>query len=72
MCAAQAHVHPYFPYFHVDATADVLLFKPTAGASLGTPAFAIIMIVSSSSGSRRRNPNNNNTFYYYGTVLLLL
>lgn len=32
---AQAKVHPYFPYFHVDVLALVFVFKPAAGAPIG-------------------------------------
>ncbi|EFJ45236.1 hypothetical protein VOLCADRAFT_118421, partial [Volvox carteri f. nagariensis] len=27
-------IHPYFPYFHLDVRADVLVFKPTPGMTL--------------------------------------
>ena len=31
----QARIHPYFPYFHVDVSADCVLFKPAVGQILG-------------------------------------
>lgn len=31
----QPVIHPYFPYFHLDVRADVLLFKPSPGMTLG-------------------------------------
>ncbi len=34
MHCVQAMVHPYFPYFHVDVTALVFVFQPTAGVRL--------------------------------------
>lgn len=30
----QARIHPYFPYFHVDVSADCVLFKPAVGQIL--------------------------------------
>ena len=30
----QARIHPYFPFFHVDVTADVDLFCPGSGHTL--------------------------------------
>ncbi|KAG2446679.1 hypothetical protein HYH02_008247 [Chlamydomonas schloesseri] len=30
----QPVIHPYFPYFHLDVRADVLLFKPSPGMTL--------------------------------------
>lgn len=32
----QAHIHPYFPYFHLDVAADCVIFKPRPGQVLGT------------------------------------
>jgi hypothetical protein len=31
----QPIIHPYFPYFHLEARADVLVFRPTRGLTLG-------------------------------------
>ena len=31
----QADLHPYFPYLHVTATADVVVFQPVVGMYLG-------------------------------------
>jgi hypothetical protein len=39
---SQADLHPYFPYLHVTATADVVVFQPVVGMHLGKqPADAL-------------------------------
>lgn len=34
LCCLQARIHPYFPYFHVDVTAEVNLFSPMPGHTI--------------------------------------
>lgn len=42
----QARIHPYFPYFHLDVSADCVLFKPRAGHVLGKPLLAAATLFS--------------------------
>ena len=38
----QARIHPYFPFFHVDVTADVHIFCPDSGHTLSEASSTFI------------------------------